>query len=107
MSKGSVIVDVAIDQGGCFETIDRITTHENPTYEVHGVVIIRLLTCQERFLTRLQQALTNATYLMQIKAINKVVRMMRLYYVLDGHVTYKAVAVNQGLAYVNATTLLV
>src|SRR5579859_3210903 len=37
MTKGSVIVDVAVDQGGCIETC-RPTTHDNPTYEVHGVV---------------------------------------------------------------------
>ena len=38
MKKGSVIVDVAIDQGGNVETIDKCTTHENPTYEKHGVL---------------------------------------------------------------------
>ncbi|MES2204950.1 MAG: alanine dehydrogenase [Pseudomonadota bacterium] len=37
MNKGSVLIDVAIDQGGCFET-SRATTHENPTYLVDGVV---------------------------------------------------------------------
>ena len=37
MSPGSVIVDVAVDQGGCIETC-RPTTHDHPTYEVHGVV---------------------------------------------------------------------
>lgn len=37
MKKGSVIVDVSIDQGGCFET-SRPTTHEHPTYEKHGVI---------------------------------------------------------------------
>jgi alanine dehydrogenase len=37
MEKGSVIVDVAVDQGGCIETCHP-TTHDNPTYEVHGVV---------------------------------------------------------------------
>lgn len=36
MSKGSIIVDVSIDQGGCFET-SKITTHANPTYELYGV----------------------------------------------------------------------
>ena len=36
MRPGSVVVDVAIDQGGCFET-SRATTHSDPTYEVHGV----------------------------------------------------------------------
>ena len=38
MRAGSVIVDVAIDQGGSVETIDRVTTHENPSYVKHGVV---------------------------------------------------------------------
>lgn len=38
MEPGSVIVDVAIDQGGNFETSDRITTHDNPTFVKHGVV---------------------------------------------------------------------
>lgn len=38
MKKGSVIVDVAIDQGGSIETIDRVTTHDNPSYEKHGVL---------------------------------------------------------------------
>ena len=38
MQKGSVIVDVAVDQGGCVETADRVTTHEHPTYEVEGVI---------------------------------------------------------------------
>ena len=37
MEKGSVVVDVAVDQGGCIETC-RPTTHDHPTYEVHGVV---------------------------------------------------------------------
>jgi len=38
MSPGSVIVDVAIDQGGSIETVDRTTTHENPVYEKFGVL---------------------------------------------------------------------
>ncbi len=38
MKMGSVIVDVAIDQGGSVETIDRITTHDNPCYEKYGVI---------------------------------------------------------------------
>jgi alanine dehydrogenase len=37
MKPGSVIVDVSIDQGGCFET-SRATTHDQPTYEKHGVI---------------------------------------------------------------------
>lgn len=38
MADGSVIVDIAIDQGGCIETVDRVTYHDNPTYIKHGVV---------------------------------------------------------------------
>ncbi|MBW7461706.1 NAD-binding protein, partial [Paenibacillus sepulcri] len=38
MKPGSVIVDVAVDQGGIFETVDSVTTHDNPTYIKHGVV---------------------------------------------------------------------
>src|SRR5690625_5395730 len=38
MDEGSVIVDVAIDQGGNFATSDRVTTHDNPTYVKHGVL---------------------------------------------------------------------
>ncbi len=38
MKNGSVVVDIAIDQGGIFETTDKITTHDNPTYTKHGVV---------------------------------------------------------------------
>ncbi|MQI91706.1 alanine dehydrogenase, partial [Escherichia coli] len=38
MKNGSVIIDIAIDQGGIFETPDKITTHDDPTYIKHGVV---------------------------------------------------------------------
>lgn len=38
MKKGAVVVDVAVDQGGSIETIDRVTTHSDPTYEKHGVI---------------------------------------------------------------------
>ena len=38
MKDGSVVVDIAIDQGGIFETTDKITTHDDPTYKKHGVV---------------------------------------------------------------------
>jgi len=38
MKKGAVIVDVAVDQGGSISTIDRVTTHTEPTYEKYGVI---------------------------------------------------------------------
>jgi alanine dehydrogenase len=37
MKSGSVVVDVSIDQGGCFET-SRVTTHDDPTFEKHGII---------------------------------------------------------------------
>ena len=38
MRPGSVIADVAADQGGVVETADRVTTHDEPVYETHGVL---------------------------------------------------------------------
>src|SRR3546814_12195846 len=50
MKRGSVLVDIAIDQGGCFET-SHATTHEDPVFEVDGVIHyfeIGRATCRER-----------------------------------------------------------
>ena len=52
MEPGSVVVDIAIDQGGIFETTDRITTHDNPTYENMALFIMQLLICQVQFHVR-------------------------------------------------------
>ena len=60
MKKGSVIVDVAVDQGGCIETI-RETTHEQPTYEMHGVVHYAVGNMPGAVPNTSTYALTNAT----------------------------------------------
>lgn len=60
MKKGSVIVDVAVDQGGCIETI-RETTHEHPTYEMHGVVHYAVGNMPGAVPNTSTYALTNAT----------------------------------------------
>jgi alanine dehydrogenase len=60
MKRGSVLVDVAIDQGGCFET-SRPTTHEEPTYIVDGVVHYCVANIPGAVATTSTQALTNAT----------------------------------------------
>jgi len=60
MKKGSVIVDVAIDQGGCFETI-HATTHSQPTYEVDGVVHYGVANIPGAVPWTSTRALTNAT----------------------------------------------
>lgn len=61
MEEGSVIVDVAIDQGGSIETIDRITTHENPTYVKHGVVHYAVANMPGAVARTSTLALTNVT----------------------------------------------
>ncbi len=61
MQPGSVLVDVSIDQGGCFET-SRPTTHSDPTYLVHGVVHYCVANMPGACARTATQALTNATY---------------------------------------------
>ena len=60
MNKGAVIVDVAIDQGGCFET-SHATTHSDPTYEVDGVVHYCVANMPGAVPVTSTQALNNAT----------------------------------------------
>ncbi len=60
MQKGSVIVDVAIDQGGCFET-SRPTTHSDPIYEIDGVIHYSVANMPGAVPLTSTMALTNAT----------------------------------------------
>lgn len=71
MKKGSVIVDVAIDQGGIFETIDRVTTHENPVYEKHGVMHYSVANIPGAVARTSTIALTNATLPYAVKLANQ------------------------------------
>ena len=61
MKPGSVIVDVAIDQGGSIATIDRVTTHSDPVYEKHGVVHYAVANMPGAVARTSTFALTNAT----------------------------------------------
>ncbi|MFH2045629.1 MAG: alanine dehydrogenase [Pseudomonadota bacterium] len=70
MKKGSVMVDVAIDQGGCFET-SKPTTHKNPTYIVDGVVHYCVANMPGVVPKTSTLALTNATLPYAIKIANK------------------------------------
>ncbi|MCL6632400.1 MAG: alanine dehydrogenase [Alicyclobacillus herbarius] len=100
MKKGSVIVDVAIDQGGSVETIDRITTHDNPTYEKFGVVHYAVANMPGAVPRTSTFALTNVTipYALQIanKGAKQAVRdngaLARGVNVMEGKLTYEAVA---------------
>lgn len=108
MSDGSVIVDVAIDQGGSVETIDRITTHSEPTYVKHGVVHYAVANMPGAVARTSTFALTNATldYALQIadkgwkKAVKENEALAKGLNVVGGKVTYKAVADSLGMKYI-------
>ncbi|PKR79283.1 alanine dehydrogenase [Halalkalibacillus sediminis] len=100
MPEGSVIVDVAIDQGGIVETVDRITTHDAPTYDKHGVVHYAVANMPGAVPRTSTLGLTNVTvpYAMQLankgykKAVNDNAHLRKGINTLDGYVTYQAVA---------------
>ena len=71
MKPGSVIVDVAIDQGGIVETIDHITTHDNPTYVKHGVVHYAVANMPGAVPRTSTIALTNVTVPYALQIANK------------------------------------
>ncbi|MBQ0139708.1 MAG: alanine dehydrogenase [Kurthia sp.] len=114
MTPGSVVVDIAIDQGGIFETSDRITTHDEPTYVKHGVVHYAVANMPGAVPRTATIALTNNTvpYAVQIankgyaKACLENEALAKGLNVLDGHVTYEAVAQALGYDYVSAESLL-
>lgn len=112
MKAKSVIVDVAIDQGGIFETSDRITTHDDPTYEKHGVVHYAVANMPGAVPKTASLGLTNVTlpYALKIasKGLEKASEEAAFYRginTLAGYVTYKAVAVAHGLSYREASEL--
>jgi alanine dehydrogenase len=114
MKPGSVIVDVAIDQGGSVATIDRVTTHSNPTYVKHGVVHYSVANMPGAVPRTSTFALTNATLPYAIQLANKgLVRAVKEnrplalgVNVYDGYVTYEAVARAHALEYRPLETLL-
>lgn len=113
MKPGSVLVDVAIDQGGSIETIDRITTHANPYFIKHGVLHYSVANMPGAVPRTSTLALTGATLPYALKIANMGAEaackadpaLMKGLNVYKGNVTYKAVADDQGLEYVDPTTL--
>ncbi|OQR53802.1 alanine dehydrogenase [Bacillus sp. CDB3] len=114
MEPGSVVVDIAIDQGGIFETTDRITTHDNPTYEKHGVVHYAVANMPGAVPRTSTLALTNVTVPYAVQIANKGykdaclgnVALLKGINTLDGYVTFEAVAEAHGLQYADAKELL-
>lgn len=114
MSPGSVIVDVAIDQGGSIETVDRITTHDKPTYEKHGVIHYAVANMPGAVARTSTLALTNVTvpYAVQLankgyaQAIRDNKALAKGVNVIDGKVAYKAVADAHNLPYASIEEVL-
>lgn len=114
MKPGSVVIDIAIDQGGIFETSDRITTHDDPTYVRHGVVHYAVTNMPGAVPQTSTIALTNATVPYALQIANKGFKQACLdnlplqkgINTMEGHITYKAVADAQNLEYVAAESLL-
>jgi alanine dehydrogenase len=106
MKDGAVVVDVAIDQGGCFET-SRPTTHSEPVYVVDGVTHYCVANMPGGVPITSTKALTNATlpYVEAIAehglrdAVAKDAALAKGVNVIDGKVTYEAVAEAHGLEY--------
>jgi alanine dehydrogenase len=113
MKKGAVVVDVAIDQGGCFET-SHATTHAEPTYVVDGVVHYCVANMPGAVARTSTFALNNATIGHAValaekgwkQALKDNVHLKNGLNVAQGQVTYEAVARDLGYAYVNADSLL-
>jgi alanine dehydrogenase len=113
MKPGSVLVDVAIDQGGCFET-SKATTHGNPIYTVENVVHYCVANMPGAVPRTSTLALTNATLPYAVKIANKGWKKamqdspdIRLgANVIQGHITYQGVADAFNLKHVPIDTLL-
>jgi alanine dehydrogenase len=113
MEKGSVVVDVAVDQGGCIATC-RPTTHDQPTYEVHGVVHYCVANMPGAVSHTSTWALTNTTIRYAVAladkglvAAAKADRALRLgINTWGGHVTYGPVAAAHGLEHTPIERLL-
>jgi alanine dehydrogenase len=103
MKAGSVLVDIAIDQGGCFED-SKPTTHENPTYRVHNSIFYCVANMPGAVPVTSTYALTNVTlpFVLQIanrgreKALQLNPDLAKGLNIHSGKVTHKAVAEAHG-----------
>ena len=114
MNPGAVLVDVAIDQGGSIETIDRITTHADPYFVKHGVIHYSVANMPGAVPRTSTLALTGATLPYALKIANLGAEaackadpaLMKGLNTYNGHLTCKAVADAQNLTYTDPAELL-
>lgn len=114
MSPGSVIIDVAVDQGGSIETIDRITTHDDPVYKKHGVLHYAVANMPGAVSRTSTLSLTNNTSQYGVdlanKGLQKAVEMNEALAkgvnTHAGHVTHEKVADTHSMSYKSLTSVL-
>lgn len=113
MKKGAVLVDVAIDQGGCFET-SRPTTHAEPTFMVDGVIHYCVANIPGAVARTSTQALTNATFPYVLKLANEGIytalrndpNLRNGLNVCQGQLTHPVVAHSLGMDYRDPLSML-
>jgi alanine dehydrogenase len=114
MEPGSVVVDLAIDQGGSIETADHFTFHSDPIYVKHDVVHYAVANMPGAVPRTSTIALTNVTvpYALQIankgfkQAVSENEALLKGVNTYDGHITYKAVADAQNLEHADISSVL-
>ena len=113
MKPGSVLIDVAIDQGGSIESIDRITTHSDPYFVKHGVLHYSVANMPGAVPRTSTLALTGATLPYALKIANLGAEaackadpaLMKGLNTYDGKITFRGVAEAHGLEYTDPATL--
>lgn len=114
MKPGSVIVDVAVDQGGCVETTTHATTHEDPIYIKHGVIHYTVANMPGAYAKTSTYALTNATlpYVMKIannglyESLLNDESLQKGVNVMDGKCTLESLATSLDLEYTDISYLI-
>lgn len=114
MKRGSVIIDVAIDQGGSIATCDKVTTHTDPTFVKHGVIHYSVANIPGAVARTSTLALTNATLPYALKlagkgwqtACKEDAGLAKGLNTIDGKLTNKAVAEALGLEFVDYAKFL-
>jgi alanine dehydrogenase len=113
MKKGAVLVDVAIDQGGCFET-SHATTHANPTYEIDGIVHYCVANMPGAVPLTSSEALSNATFSYGVRLADRGLAALLAdphlrngLNVHRGRITHRAVAESLGVPYADPSEIAV
>ncbi|MFD1361737.1 alanine dehydrogenase [Lentibacillus salinarum] len=114
MKDKSVVVDVAIDQGGIFETSDKVTTHDNSTFTKHGVVHYAVANMPGAVPRTASLGLTNVTLPYALEIANKGYvtsslekeSILKGINTMQGFITYEAVAEAHGMEYKDPSFLL-